>query len=265
MENCRAIRFMAERNIGDSEANPIFFNCCRSEKLTVQHIQLLQDQPSLLRELLTGSTPREKRLRKSIVKYKNALCMASVHANWVSRGEGQSGFNPTVTVQGRIYHFLGALQPAPGRRPAFLSVYIHDTNFEVQSELRSQNFAGVDRALLTRLASMLNQHNTYVQSIMSLHELARDNSPTARYKIVIHADKRPANEHVRRYSGPSSSEVAALIPGNEDGMIGKRDILVRKRGQANSIGNEVLDKVSISRRSYDPLSYVMLFLNGTDG
>ncbi len=74
---------------------------------------------------------------------------------------------------------------------------------------------------------MLNQHNTYVQSFMSLHEFARDNAPTDRYKIVIHADKRPENEHVRRYNGPSCSEVAARIPGNYDGMIGKRDILVR--------------------------------------
>ncbi len=48
-------------------------------------------------------------------------------------------------------------------------------------------------------------------------------------------------------------------------MIGKRDILVRKRGQANSNGNEDLDKVSISHRSYDPFSYVMLFTIGTDG
>ncbi len=99
---------------------------------------------------------------------------------------------------------------------------------------------------------------------MSLHELAQDNAPTERYKIVIHSDKRPANEHVRRYNGPSCSEVAALVPGNEDGMIGKWDILVRKRGQANSNGNKVLDKVSISHRSYYPLSYVMLFPNGTD-
>ncbi len=70
---------------------------------------------------------------------------------------------------------------------------------------------------------------------------------------------------VRRYNGLSCSEIAALIPGNEDGQIGKRDILVRKRFQANSNGNEVLDKVSISHRSYDPLSYVILFPNGTDG
>ncbi len=61
---------------------------------------------------------------------------------------------------------------------------------------------------------------------------------------------------------PSCSEVAALILGNEDGMIGKRDISVRKHGQANSSGNEVLDKVSISHRPYDTLSYVMLFPNG---
>ncbi len=64
---------------------------------------------------------------------------------------------------------------------------------------------------------------------------------------------------------PSCSEVAELLPGNEDEMIGKREILVRKRGQANSNGNEVLDKVSISHRSYDLLSYVMIFPNGTDG
>ncbi len=190
--------------------------------------------------------------------------MASVHANWVSRSEGQSNCNPTVTLQGRIHHFLGALQPAPGRKPAFLSVCIHDTDFDVLSELRSQNFAGVDRALLTSLATMLNQHNTYVQSFMSLHELARDNAPTDRYKIVIHADKGPANEHLRRYNGPSSSAGAAVIPGNEEGMIGKRDILVRKRGQAKSNGNKVLDKVSIRHRSYDPLNYVLLFPNGTD-
>ncbi len=161
--------------------------------------------------------------------------MASVHANWVIRGEGQSGFNPTVTLQGRIHHFLGALQPASGRRPAFLSVYIHDTDFDVQSELRSQNFRGVDRALLTesREHAQPSQH-VCSELPLSLHELARENAPTGRYKIVIHADKRLANEHARRSNGPSCSEAAALMPGDEDGMIGKRDIFVRKRGQANS-------------------------------
>ncbi len=95
--------------------------------------------------------------------------MASVHANWVSRGEGQSNFNPTVTLQGRIHHFLGAFQPALGRKLAFLSVYIHDTDFDVQSELRSQNFADVDRALLTES----REHAEPAQHVCSeLHESA---------------------------------------------------------------------------------------------
>ncbi len=99
---------------------------------------------------------------------------------------------------------------------------------------------------------------------MSLHEFARDIAPTDRHKIVIHADKRPANEHIHRSNGSTCSELAALIPGDEDGMIGKGDVLFRKRGQGTANGNEVIDRVSITHRSYDPLSYVILFPDGTD-
>ncbi len=157
------------------------------------------------------------------------------------------------------------MQPAAGRRPAFLSVYIHDTDVEAQSESWSQNFAGIDRALLTSFAAILHSYHTYLQSVLSLHELVHGNAATDRYRIVIHADKRLGNEHVRRCNGPSCSEVAALIPGNENGVIGNRDIIVRTRGTANADRNEVLDKVKICNRSYDPLSYVILFPDGGDG
>ncbi|CDF39890.1 ATP dependant DNA helicase [Chondrus crispus] len=83
--------------------------------------------------------------------------------------------------------------------------------------------------------------------------------------MVIHADRRPSYEHVRQYNGPEASEVAALIPGNENGEIGRRDIVVCRRGTVNSNGNEVLDPISVSHRAYDPLSYVLLFPNGRDG
>ena len=80
--------------------------------------------------------------------------------------------------------------------------------------------------------------------------------------MVIHSDRRPSHEHVRRYNGPESSEVAAL---NEDGEIGRRDIVVRRRGTLNSNGNEVLDPISVSHLAYDPLSYVLLFPNRRNG
>ncbi len=108
---------------------------------------------------------------------------------------------------------------------------------------------------------MLNQQRTYVLSFMSLHELARDNAPTDLYRIVIDADKRLGNEHVRRYNGPLCSARAALIPENED----KRGHLSEETRQSNANGNAVFNKVSINHRSYNILSYVMLFPNGTDG
>ncbi len=87
--NCRAFRFMAERKVGSSESNPIFYNCWQGGQITAENIPLLQDPPQLLRQLLSGDTPRDKSFWKNIVKYNNALCMASVHANWVNQGEGQ--------------------------------------------------------------------------------------------------------------------------------------------------------------------------------
>ncbi len=191
--------------------------------------------------------------------------MASVHANWVHRGEGNSSFNPTVTVQGRIHHYIGGLQPAPGRSSASFAIYIFDTELDVQSEIRSHNVPIVSQGLMTRLAHMLHQSNSYVRSFLRLGEWMREDTPSPEYQIVIHADRRPSGEHVRRYNGPSCPEVAALIPENEDGMVGNRDIVVRKRGSLNSNGNEALDKVKVTHRSYDPLSYVILFPDGRDG
>jgi len=113
---------------------------------------------------------------------------------------------------------------------------------------------------------MLHQVNPYVQTFRSLREWATtpDTAPTP-YRMVIHADRRPSGAHVGRYNGPSSSEVAAIVPGSEDGEVGRRDIVLRRRGTLNSNGNEVLDTVPVTHRSYDPLCYVLLFPDGRDG
>ncbi len=58
------------------------------------------------------STPRGEGFRKETVKPNDALCTASVHAKWMSKGEEESGFNPTVTLHGCFRHFLGGLQNA---------------------------------------------------------------------------------------------------------------------------------------------------------
>ncbi len=263
--SCKALHFLGERKKGSSARNPAFSRCCQGGSISASNIPLQKDPPPFLKSLLTGDDPRSKAFRKNIVRYNNALCLSSVHAHWVRRGEGKSSFNPTVTLQGRLHHFLGGLSCAPGKRPAFMSVYINDPDLEVQTRIRTQNVPGLEGTLVKQLTSMLMDCNSYVQTFLCLHEILNEGRTTERYKIVIHADRKPAVEHVRRYNGPSCSEVAALIPGNEDGTIGNRDIVVRRRGVLNANGNEKLHTVSVSHRSYDPLSYVLLLPDGADG
>ncbi|CDF37673.1 unnamed protein product [Chondrus crispus] len=223
--HCKALHFVQERIGGSSAARPIFSTCCGKGKLS---LPLLPEPPALLRSLLIDDTPRARSFRKNIRAYNVALSMASVVAKWVNRGPGPSNFNPTMTMQGGIQ---------------------------------------LEEALMTQLTHMLHECNPYVQTFLCMREWAQSphNNCPATYQMVIHADRRPSHEHVRRYNGPEVSEVAALIPGNEDGEIGRRDIVVRRRGTLNSNGNEVLDPISVSHRAYDPLSYVLLFPNGRDG
>lgn len=46
--------------------------------------------------------------------------------------------------------------------------------------------------------------------------------------MVFHANKNPAREHVRRYNRPQSLEISAIIPGAEDGIVGRQDLVARR-------------------------------------
>ena len=192
--------------------------------------------------------------------------MASVVAKWVNRGPVPSNFNPKMTMQGEMYHNMSLMMPSKGQAPSYASVYIHNTDYATPTRTRLGSSRRLEQALMTQLTHMLHQYNPYVQKFLCMRKWAQsshNNTPTA-YQMVIHADRRPSHEHVRRYNGPEASEVAALIPGNEYGEIGRRDIVVRRRGTQNSNRNDVLDPISVSHRAYDPLSYVLLFPNGRD-
>ena len=96
------------------EENPRFSECCSSGKV---HISAERDPLILLRTCLTSQERRYWIFRSKIRAYNSLLSMASVKANWVSLGPGNSNFNPTMTMYGRIYHDMGALQQLQGSRP----------------------------------------------------------------------------------------------------------------------------------------------------
>ncbi len=81
----------------------------------------------LLLELFVSSSSDSQHCRKRIRIKSSALATASVRAHFLSRGAEESAFYPTITVNGRIYHEMGAPNPSSGLKPLFASVSIHDT------------------------------------------------------------------------------------------------------------------------------------------
>lgn len=64
---------------------------------------------------------------------------------------------------------------------------------------------------------------------------------------------------------PESLEVAAIIVGVEYRKVITRYILLRERGTINQNESEMLERISIRLCYYDPLSFVRLFLDGSNG
>ena len=155
------------RNNEGIERHPNPGEACQSCGLIVSKIIPTFIEPHvLLRDLLTSDSAEGKPFRKNFRGYNSALAMASVGAEFVSRGPGISKYNPTITVHGRMYHEIGALQTTKGMLPRYASVYIHDTEYATKH--RKHFYRSLREGLLSRLALMLEDKNSLVKSFLSL-------------------------------------------------------------------------------------------------
>jgi len=74
------------------------------------------------------------------------------------------------------------------------------------------------------------------------------------FKVMIHADRKPANEHRGRYKAPTTSEVALVIMRHD---LKKIDIVLHSR-------DTKLVRISETHRAYDALQYPLIFCRGED-
>ena len=81
-------------------------------------------------------------------------------------------------------------------------------------------------------------------------------------KLVTHEHQRRQSGHSRMYNLPESSEVAALVVGEQ---YGKMNIVLRHRGQIDKNGNEKQYFIHLGHIMYDLLAYPMIFTYGSDG
>lgn len=104
---------------------------------------------------------------------------------------------------------------------------------------------------ISNLLTMLNAVNPFVGEIKSALDR---NDGRQNLQIVL---KEGLGRDRRRYNCPSSSEIAAVIPGS--GVdVSHRDIILQTNGG-------MLKRINELHGSYDPLQYVLLFPHGDYG
>jgi hypothetical protein len=201
-----------------------------------------------MRTLFDISSERGRHFLEHIRSYNNVLSLASIGCE----EQNLPGFNPTFTIQGKMYHRIGSLLPDPGDQPKFMQMYFYDTDNELA--YRKNIMSDLREDVLLNLQDTLHLVNTYIQSLKCGLELI-GHEPDV--KLVLNADKnmKPSEAHCRNYNLPQASEVAVLLPGETAGNL---DVVLQGRG------GEVRRINSVSR-IYDPTHYVLMFPFGTDG
>ncbi|UYV73419.1 hypothetical protein LAZ67_10003111 [Cordylochernes scorpioides] len=232
---CSALRFKDE---------PLGL-CCKQGRVSLPAIE---SPPEPIFSLLSGLHPLSKSFLLHIRRYNSIFQMTSFGARQVV----EQGYMPTFKVQGQVCHVIGSLLPEPDSEHKFLQIYFID-NYESQVTARCNITANLNRDLVRSLQDLLHAHNHYIQSFKAALETLPQNH--ADYRVIIHSDKLPPEEHERRYNAPMTNEVALLMVGQE---FGPRDIVLHCR-------NNLTQRISEVHQAYDPLQYPLIFCRGEVG
>jgi len=216
--------------------------CCGNGKIKLPPLNNLTE---LLLIYLSGSTNESKHFLDNIRKYNSNFNMNSFGTHRIKEPEYQTIFK----IQGQVYHRIGSLLPYDGES-SFLQIYFIGDD-ELQSQRRSAVISNVKADVILLFQTFLQKHNELIKLLKSTLE----KMPTDECRMVLKADKIPANEHERCFNLPTIKEVAVVINGNE---FVNRDILLQKRS------NKYL-RVQETDKSYDALQYPLMFWRGGDG
>ena len=234
--HCKAIRWPGERSTF----------CCQDGKVKIE----IPPPPPLDLHKYFDINQSGHLLLPKCRSYNNALALASIGCE----EKIQNGFNPTFKIQGKMYHRMVSLIPPSGNAPKFAQLFFSDPDTELRDRL--QHMDDLDPRILKDLQEGLHAVNNYIKSFKSAIEVCAEHEDI---NIVLYAGKvAPNNDHIRTYNLPTTTEVAALLPGEPTGNL---DIIVRCRA---GDGQE-LRRINTCHRSYDPLHYVLMFPSGCDG
>ena len=109
---CNALKWPAE----------LFSSCCNNGKII---LDLIPEPPPTLKQLWENDTRKAKIFRQHSRILNNCLALASQKVQEVLPVNG-GGWNPSVVIQGKMYHRIGPLRAQDDQVPTFAQIYIHD-------------------------------------------------------------------------------------------------------------------------------------------
>jgi hypothetical protein len=255
---CRGLHWSDERLTTSSNLNPQFGSCCLKGKV---NLPLLQDPPQRLRQLFEIDNERAKEFRTNIRRYNAAFAFTSVgtsNSNTHVAGNGPYVFK----FQGELRHLSGSLLPTVGETAKYAQLYFIDTT-EATNIRMGRNPECTETTML-EIQELLQTHHAfhghYKQAYQILMEFEQQQQYGRRIPNVVAHLHFAGQMDRRRYNLPAGSEIAVLIPGEEDRPQGTRDIVLRLRGEGH-----FLERINECHPAYLPLHYVVLFPFGKLG
>jgi len=192
-------------------------------------------------------------LRKDLRSYNVAFAFTSTKVQSVGFELGPGVH--TYKVQGGFYHLISGMEPTEGHLPRFFQAYVHDAvNEGLNRQMQNPNLSSVH---LMTFRTILGRVNPYVNVFVCATDRLTANL-TEEVHICITVGRTLGNGDVHRYNAPTTNEIAMTIL-SEPGEVGNRDVIVQRRyGGGLQWMNELAP-------FYDPLQYLLLFLDGEDG
>ena len=96
--------------------------CCMDGQVVLPEVQGLPRLDALWRD---ETDAKARLLRQHSRKFNNALALAWELVEEPNLADG-SGWQPSVVIQGKLYHLVGPLQAGEGSAPKFAQLYVHD-------------------------------------------------------------------------------------------------------------------------------------------
>ena len=165
---------------------------------------------------------------KDAKQYNNSLAMA----NFGIREVAIPGFNPSVLIQGKVYHYIASPLPEQGQVPHFAQIYFHDPAHEVEFRRTHASNSGLNEEFLLRVQEAIQGCNPYVQQFKPAIEYVTQNDTANELRIVLTTHTRRCDLHRSTVNLPSlDSDVAVIAPGTTPTeQFGKLAVTLHLRG-----------------------------------